>query len=145
MSQKRGLESLSSVCSASNFGFFGRSRSCSSHRAPRIKAKGQADVVKRCPSPTLRERYFAGLGVEYRAGADSSRVVGYRNLFAVTRKQFEALSPKKRGYVSYMLGERADFPEVPDESNPYSAGSKRATEWEAGQEMATIEAQEGDD
>lgn len=63
----------------------------------------------------------------------------------MTREQFESLTPRQRGYVAYMLGAREDFPGVPDEKNPYPARSKQAAQWDAGQQAAAIEAQEGDD
>lgn len=63
----------------------------------------------------------------------------------MTREQFEALLPRQRGYVAYMLGSRSDCPGVPDEANPYPRGSKEAAQWNAGQRAAEIEAQESDD
>lgn len=63
----------------------------------------------------------------------------------MTRKQFEMLSPRQRGYAVYMLGERSDYPGVPNESNPYPSKSKKAAAWDAGQETAAIQAQEGGD
>lgn len=60
----------------------------------------------------------------------------------ITKKEFAGLKPKMRGYVVYMAGCRKDQPNVPDEKNPYIEGSKAASEWDLGQAMGILEAQD---
>ena len=54
----------------------------------------------------------------------------------MTREQFEALGPKERGFVVYMLGCIEDEPNVLDEKNPYSPDSLSANAWDRGQREA---------
>lgn len=58
----------------------------------------------------------------------------------VTAAQFAALSPRDRGFVVYWMGSRDDQPNVPNESNPYDAGSREAELWNQGQREAVIAA-----
>ena len=60
----------------------------------------------------------------------------------LSREEFEALEPKQRGYVVYMAGCREDEPNIPDEKNPYPAGSNESKDWDFGQRIAVIEAQD---
>jgi len=79
---------------------------------------------------------------------EASRIVlnaGHLTSSAMTEAAFLALAPRKRGYVSYMLGARDDEPHVPDEKCPYPDGSGDAEEWHAGQQAACRDAQDGDD
>jgi hypothetical protein len=63
----------------------------------------------------------------------------------MTRVQFLALSPRDRGYVTYMMGSRNDEPHVPDEKNPYPAGSLQAVQWDEGQYRAVLDAQDSEE
>lgn len=63
----------------------------------------------------------------------------------ITEEQFRALAPRQRGYAAYMLGARADEPHVPDESNPYPAGSADAAAWDEGQRRAVLDAQDSEE
>lgn len=63
----------------------------------------------------------------------------------ITAEQFAALTPQQRGYAVYMLGERADEPYIPNESNPYPPGSSEAAEWDEGQQFAVLDVQDSDD
>ena len=60
----------------------------------------------------------------------------------LSRHEFLALSPYDRGYAVYMMGAREDQPNVPDESNPYPNGSRRADAWRRGQQAACLDAQD---
>lgn len=60
----------------------------------------------------------------------------------MTKEQFESLTPFDRGYMVYMCGERDDEPNVPNEKNPYPAGSDSWVEWIDGQFQAMISVQE---
>jgi hypothetical protein len=60
----------------------------------------------------------------------------------ITKRKFAALAPRARGYVVYMCGERDDYPHVPNERNPYPAESKNAAEWDEGQRLAVLHAQD---
>ena len=63
----------------------------------------------------------------------------------LSKAEFEALTPRLRGYAVYMAGCREDQPHVPDEHCPYPDGSDDAKEWNRGQNVAVLEAQDGDD
>lgn len=63
----------------------------------------------------------------------------------MTRKRFQSLTPRERGYATYMLGSRVDEPHVPDEKNPYPAGSAEAQQWDAGQYSAMLDAQDSEE
>ncbi len=65
--------------------------------------------------------------------------------YPMTSAEFLALSPWQRGYAVYMMGERDDEPNVPDESCPYCVDTAQAEEWHEGQRMAVLDAQDGDD
>lgn len=56
---------------------------------------------------------------------------------ALTREEYDALSPESQGYVSYMQGEWN--PDIPD-ANPYPKGSLKHMEWQNG--AAAIDVQE---
>ena len=60
----------------------------------------------------------------------------------LTKEEFETLKPRTRGYVVYMAGNRDDQPNVPNEKNPYPAGSKEHEEWNEGQRQAILQAQD---
>jgi hypothetical protein len=60
----------------------------------------------------------------------------------ITDRQFRAMTALERGYAVYMLGRRDDEPNVPDEANPYPAGSRKAKEWTEGQRRAVLDAQD---
>lgn len=64
---------------------------------------------------------------------------------AISRDDFLGLRPFQRGYVVYLAGARDDEPNVPDETNPYDAGSADAAEWDRGATTAAIHAQEAED
>lgn len=57
----------------------------------------------------------------------------------VTREEFEALPPFRRGWAVYMAGERDDQPNIPNEANPYPTGSVDADEWNRGQQVAMVQ------
>jgi hypothetical protein len=63
----------------------------------------------------------------------------------MTTVEFSKLTPRQRGYVVYMMGERADEPDVPNESNPYAAGSNDAIEWGEGRRRAVLIAQDSEE
>jgi len=63
----------------------------------------------------------------------------------LTKEEFEALSPRDRGYAVYMAGSRDDQPNIPDESNPYPDGSIKAALWNEGQRIAVLEAQDSEE
>jgi hypothetical protein len=63
----------------------------------------------------------------------------------LTAEQFAKLTPLQRGYAVYMLGEREDQPHVPNERNPYPAGSFDASQWDEGQRRAVLEAQDSEE
>jgi hypothetical protein len=50
-----------------------------------------------------------------------------------------------RGYAVYMLGERSDEPNVPDEACPYRPDTEQAEEWHEGQRLAVLDVQDSDD
>ena len=59
--------------------------------------------------------------------------------------EFAALSPRDRGYAVYMLGARADQPNVPDERNPYEPASPMWRAWNEGQRAAALAAQDSEE
>lgn len=63
----------------------------------------------------------------------------------LTKDEFEDLTPYERGYAVYMLGNRDDQPNVPNESNPYEIDSKEYLEWERGQHMAVLHVMDGEE
>ena len=63
----------------------------------------------------------------------------------MTASEFAKLTPLQRGYAVYMLGERDDEPNVPNESNPYPAGSDDAMAWDEGQRRAVLVAQDSEE
>ncbi len=63
----------------------------------------------------------------------------------MTAKRFSALPPRARGYAVYMMGSRDDEPHVPDETNPYQAGSADAAAWNAGAWAAYLEVLDGEE
>lgn len=63
----------------------------------------------------------------------------------LSKEEFERMPPHARGYAVYMLGSRPDQPHVPNESNPYPPGSIDAENWDAGQRMAILHAQDMDE
>jgi hypothetical protein len=63
----------------------------------------------------------------------------------LTAERFAALPPRARGYVVYMAGARDDQLNVPDENNPYPAGSTDAQEWDAGAMSAYLEVLDGEE
>lgn len=58
----------------------------------------------------------------------------------VTAEQWAEISrrPFPRGYLVYMCGERDDQPNVPNEANPYPAGSPEAQAWDDGSHAAYV-------
>lgn len=60
----------------------------------------------------------------------------------VTAEEFAKLPPRSKGYVVYMLGERADQPNVPRRFRP-PAGD--AEEFKKGEQLAILEAQDMED
>ena len=60
----------------------------------------------------------------------------------LSASDFKRLPPKERGYVVYMFGARKDQPNVPNEKNPFPEGSKKHAEWNEGQRIAVLEAQD---
>lgn len=63
----------------------------------------------------------------------------------MTARQFRRLRPYARGYAVYMMGEREDQPHVPNEANPYAAGSRQASSWDRGQQQAVLDAQDSEE
>jgi hypothetical protein len=63
----------------------------------------------------------------------------------ITAEKFASMPPKVRGFAVYMFGERDDEPHVPDERNPYPSGSADAEEWDDGQRLAVLEAQDSEE
>jgi hypothetical protein len=63
----------------------------------------------------------------------------------ITAEKFSSMPPKVRGFAVYMFGERDDEPHVPNESNPYPPGSDDAAEWDEGQRLAVLEAQDSEE
>ena len=63
----------------------------------------------------------------------------------MTAERFAALTPRARGYAVYMLGSRDDEPHVPDEANPYQAGSADAKAWDDGVWDAYLEVLDGEE
>lgn len=57
----------------------------------------------------------------------------------ISADEFARLSPRTRGWAVYVAGERDDQPNIPNEKNPYPAGSHEHAEWDAGQQQAYIE------
>lgn len=60
----------------------------------------------------------------------------------VTAAEFANLAPRGRGYHVYMAGARLDQPNIPNEKNPYTKGSRAHQEWDLGQRIAVLEAQD---
>lgn len=60
----------------------------------------------------------------------------------MSKEEFEALDPKTRGYAVYMMGNRSDEPNVPNEDNPYPAGSPEHAAWDDGQSLAVQDVQD---
>jgi len=54
----------------------------------------------------------------------------------ITKKEFDSLEPFDRGYVVYMLGQFDDEPHVPQEKNPYEAGTLEHHQWLQGGHQA---------
>ena len=63
----------------------------------------------------------------------------------LTKEEFEALDPYNRGYAVYMMGARADQPNVPDEKNPYPPGSQQQLAWIRGMTAAVLDAQDSEE
>lgn len=63
----------------------------------------------------------------------------------LTKEEFEALSPRQRGYVVYMYGDRDDQPNVPSESCPYPPGSVEWEQYAQGMMTAVLEVQDMED
>ena len=57
----------------------------------------------------------------------------------VTAEQFDALSPRGKGYAVYMCGNREDQPNVPAE---YEPAPEDREEYSAGQSAGVLEAQD---
>ena len=57
----------------------------------------------------------------------------------VTKRQFGSLDPRTKGYIVYMLGSRDDQPNV---QKNYSPSKADTGEFNLGQHMAVIEAQD---
>lgn len=68
-----------------------------------------------------------------------------KTIGVMTAAQFARLAPLQRGYVVYMCGERDDQPNVPNESNPYAAGSDDAAAWDEGARRAVLDAQDSEE
>lgn len=63
----------------------------------------------------------------------------------MSKAEFRKLTPRQRGYATYMMGARKNEPNVPDEACPYPAGSKEAKEWNHGQDMGVQSAQDSEE
>lgn len=63
----------------------------------------------------------------------------------ITKEQFEAFTPRQRGYVVYMRGAWESEPHVPEEENPYPAGSEDYAEWARGQMQGVLVAQNSEE
>lgn len=60
----------------------------------------------------------------------------------ITRAEFDAFTPKEKGFYVYMVGARDDQPNVPES---YKPDSKDEVEYEAGQMEAILIVQDEDD
>lgn len=54
-------------------------------------------------------------------------------------EDFNALTPYQRGYMVYMAVEFGGQPNIPNESNPYTYGSRDALDWVRGMISAVLE------
>ncbi len=63
----------------------------------------------------------------------------------MTKRAFLRLSPRSRGYAVYMLGERTDEPNVPNEPCPYPRDSAQAKAWQQGQWNAYLDVLDGEE
>ena len=57
----------------------------------------------------------------------------------MTTKEFEALTPRQKGYAVYMAGCRDDQPNIPEE---YTSALEDKEEYDAGQFEGMLEAQD---
>ena len=58
----------------------------------------------------------------------------------MSKKEFEKLSPKEKGYAVYMAGCRDDQPHIPE---TYIPNSEEKEEYDEGQFAGVLEAMEG--
>lgn len=60
----------------------------------------------------------------------------------ISRREFDRLPPRAQGYAVYM---QAEWPgsELRDMECPYRQGTDERTEWEIGENIAMLEAQDG--
>jgi hypothetical protein len=63
----------------------------------------------------------------------------------LTAEQFAKPTPLQRGGPVYRCGEREDQPHIPNERNPYPAGSFDASQWDEGQRRAVLAAQDSEE
>lgn len=61
----------------------------------------------------------------------------------ITKKEFESMTPYKRGYAVYMFGANDEQPNVPDEKNPYPNFTSETNAWEHGNSTAMFDTIEG--
>lgn len=62
-----------------------------------------------------------------------------------TKKEFEALTPKERGFVVYWCGENPKQPNIPNEKNQYPVGSREYKQWDEGAFEAMLAAQDSEE
>lgn len=116
-------------------GFTWRAVTCFQHE---LSVDDAADLVK-----TL----LAWRG-RCRERSEERKALRRRELLAtqgITREAFEALSPHARGYAVYMWGSNPEELHVPDERNPYPAGSAEAAAWDEGARRACLEVQDAEE
>lgn len=58
-----------------------------------------------------------------------------------TKEEFEALTPKQKGYAVYMCGMRDDQPNIPNERE-YKPDPKDQAEFDEGMQAGIIQAQD---
>lgn len=60
----------------------------------------------------------------------------------MTKEEFENLPPLQQGYYVYVFGENEEYPNIPNESNPYEEGTKDYVDWQEGETRAILEIQD---
>jgi hypothetical protein len=63
----------------------------------------------------------------------------------LTREEFEALSPRAKGYAVYMAGCRDDQPNVPPSYDTRHFTADELREYNAGQNAAVLECQDSEE
>ena len=58
----------------------------------------------------------------------------------LTKEEFEELDAYERGYAVYQHGADPNYPNVPDEDNPYEPGSANFYDWISGGTAAMFDA-----